>query len=64
MEQFNPNTKKAKLKRFWKETIRVFRITRRPNKEEYLTATKVTGLGIAVIGPIGLIIFLLKQLLF
>jgi protein transport protein SEC61 subunit gamma and related proteins len=57
-------TKKAKLKKFFKETLRVLRITRKPNKQEYLTTVKVTGLGAAIIGAIGFIIFLIKQLLF
>ena len=56
-------TKKAKLKKFFKETLRVIRITRKPNKQEYLTTVKVTGLGAAIIGAIGFVIFLLKQLL-
>jgi protein transport protein SEC61 subunit gamma and related proteins len=57
-------TKKAKLKKFFKETLRVLRITRKPNKQEYLTTVKVTGLGAAIIGAIGFVIFLIKQLLF
>jgi len=57
-------TKKNKVKRFIKETIRVIRITKKPNKTEFLSTVKVTGLGIAVIGAIGFIIFLGKQLLF
>ena len=57
-------TKTTKVKRFIKETIRVFRITKKPNKEEYKSIVKVTGLGICIIGAIGFIIFLLKQLLF
>lgn len=57
-------TKKAKLKKFFKETLRVIRITRKPNKQEYLTTVKVTGLGAAIIGAIGFVIFLIKQLLF
>jgi protein transport protein SEC61 subunit gamma-like protein len=53
-----------KIKRFLKETHRVLRITKKPNKEEFKTTVKVTGLGAAVIGVIGFIIFLIKQLLF
>ena len=34
------------------------------NKEEFKTTVKVTGLGAAVIGALGFIIFLIKQLLF
>ena len=56
--------KEHKLKRFIKETMRVLRITKKPNKEEYKSIVKITALGIAVIGLIGFIIFLGKQLLF
>ena len=60
MEQQKP----SKLKRFIKETKRVLRITKKPNREEFLTLVKVTGLGIAIIGIIGFAIFIIKQLLF
>ncbi len=56
-------TKKAKIKKFLKETYRVMKITRKPNKEEFLTTAKVTGIGAAIIGSIGFVIFMLKQLL-
>ena len=52
-----------RLKRFLKETVRVLRITKKPNKEEYKSLVKVTGIGISIIGAIGFIIFLLKYLL-
>ncbi len=54
----------GKLKRFIKETIRVLRITKKPSKEEYKSIIKVTSLGAAIIGALGFVIFLLKQLLF
>ena len=57
-------SKKNKVKRFIKETIRVLRITKKPSKEEYVSTLKITGLGVAVIGAIGFIIFLVKQLIF
>jgi len=59
-QEVKPN----KLKKFYKETIRVLRITKKPNQEEYKSIVKVTGLGICIIGAIGFIIFLIKQLLF
>ncbi len=55
---------KAKIKRFIKETVRILRITKRPNKTEFKNLVKVTGLGIAIIGIIGFVIFLGKQVLF
>lgn len=57
-------SKAQKIKRFLKETNRVLRITKKPNKEEFKTVVKITGLGAAVIGALGFIIFLIKQLLF
>jgi protein transport protein SEC61 subunit gamma and related proteins len=53
----------SKLKRFIKETVRVLRLTKRPGKVEYVGLVKVTGLGILIIGAIGFVIFLTKQLL-
>jgi protein transport protein SEC61 subunit gamma and related proteins len=58
------NARPSKMRRFWKETVRVLRITKKPNKEEFSTSLKITGIGIAIIGAIGFIIFLLRQLLF
>lgn len=55
--------KPNRVKRFIKETIRVLRITKKPSKEEYKSIVKVTGIGAAIIGAIGFIIFLLKQLI-
>ena len=56
-------TWKSKVKRFIKETVRVLRITKKPGAEEFKAVVKVTGLGMLVIGAIGFIIFILKQLL-
>ena len=58
------NVRPSKLRRFWKETVRVLRITKKPNKQEFTTSVKITGIGIAIIGALGFIIFLLRQLLF
>ena len=54
----------TKLKRFGRECWRVLKITKKPNKEEYKTIVKVSGLGILIIGMLGFIIQMLKQLLF
>ncbi len=52
-----------KLKDFVKECVRVLRITKRPDKEEFLTIVKVSGFGILIIGLIGFILHMLNQLL-
>ena len=56
--------KPSKVKRFIKETIRVLRITKKPDRNEFQSLVKITGLGIAIIGAIGFVIFITKQLLF
>ncbi len=60
----------AKLQEYWiktksfiKECIRVFHITKKPDKEEYKAIVKVTGLGILIIGAIGFIISISGALL-
>lgn len=59
-EETNAN----KIKRFIKETMRVLRITKKPGMTEYKSLLKVTGIGVAIIGMLGFVIFLIKQLLF
>jgi len=49
-----------KLKRFWKECIRVLRVTKKPDKVEFTTIVKVSALGILIIGLIGFLMHLLK----
>lgn len=63
-QEFEQVQQQGKLKRFIKETARVIRITKKPDWAEYKSLLKVTGLGIAAIGMLGFIIFLIKQLLF
>ncbi len=57
-------TRMQKLKKFLKECRRVIRVTRKPNKQEFKTIVKVSGLGMAIIGLIGFLIAMGKQLLF
>jgi len=53
----------GKLKDFWVQCKRVMRVTKKPNKEEYWTIVKVSGLGILIIGFIGFILQLINQLI-
>ena len=53
----------TKLKSFIKESIRVFKITRKPTKAEFLIIVKVSSIGIGVIGLIGFLITIGKELL-
>ncbi|MBN1646310.1 protein translocase SEC61 complex subunit gamma [Candidatus Woesearchaeota archaeon] len=53
-----------KVKSFFIQSMRVLRVTKKPDSFEYKTITKVSGLGIAAIGIIGFILALINQLLF
>jgi protein transport protein SEC61 subunit gamma and related proteins len=53
-----------KLKSFIAECKRVLMITKKPDKVEYNTTVKVAGLGILVIGALGFLLFLLKEIIF
>jgi len=53
-----------KFKNYMLHSWRVLLITKKPNKEEYKTVVKASGLGIAVIGLIGFLLHLFNQLLF
>jgi protein transport protein SEC61 subunit gamma-like protein len=59
--QQNP-TAVQRLKRFYGECVRVLTVTKKPDSVEYKTIVKVSGLGIALIGVIGFIITMIKQL--
>lgn len=52
-----------KIKRFLKECARVLKITKKPTREEFLTTVKVSGLGILIIGFLGFVIAMIKQLI-
>ena len=62
-EETTKPTLMQKIKRFYTECMRVLTVTKKPNKEEYLTIVKVSGLGILLIGIIGFIITMAQQLL-
>ena len=58
----NPSLK-LKIQRFITQCIRVLKITKRPNKDEYRMLVKVSGLGIAVIGMMGFLLHVIWVLL-
>jgi len=49
---------------FINESIRVLKVTRKPSKLEFQTIVKASGLGMVIIGLMGFIITMLKQLIF
>ena len=59
----SPSEWPDKLKRKLKEWRRVYRITKKPDREEFIAVVKVTGLGIMIVGVIGFAIFLAVDLL-
>lgn len=54
----------SKIKRFIRECRRVLRVTRKPTNEEFKTIVKVSGIGLGIIGMIGFVIAIIKQVLF
>ncbi len=52
-----------KLKEFSKECWRVLKVTRKPSTVEFKTIVKVSALGIAVIGLVGFLLQMIKQLM-
>ncbi|MDD5254184.1 MAG: protein translocase SEC61 complex subunit gamma [Candidatus Nanoarchaeia archaeon] len=48
---------------FLQECKRVFTITKKPSKTEFIAIVKVTGIGIALIGLLGFIITILFQMI-
>ena len=53
-----------RLRGFINESARVLKVTRKPSKLEFQTIVKASGLGMVIIGMLGFIITMLKQLLF
>jgi protein transport protein SEC61 subunit gamma-like protein len=64
MEEEVKPTIRRKIKDFIRECKRVLIVTKKPTKEEFKTIVKVSGLGIIIIGVIGFLIQMVKQLLF
>ena len=53
---------KASTNDFLKQCKRVLQVARKPDREEYFQFSKVTALGIAIIGVIGFIFVLVATL--
>ncbi|MBL7055256.1 protein translocase SEC61 complex subunit gamma [Candidatus Woesearchaeota archaeon] len=53
-----------KLQRFTKECIRVLKITKKPDKTEFSTIVKMSGLGMIIIGLLGFTISMVHALIF
>ncbi|PIN81270.1 protein translocase SEC61 complex subunit gamma [Candidatus Woesearchaeota archaeon CG10_big_fil_rev_8_21_14_0_10_32_9] len=53
---------KERFVNFVGECARVLRVTKKPTKEEYWTITKVSAIGILIIGLIGFLLHLINAL--
>jgi protein transport protein SEC61 subunit gamma-like protein len=52
-----------KLKTFYEECARVITVTKKPNKTEFWTISKVAAIGILLLGILGFLIFIVKQVI-
>jgi len=50
------------IKRFFRSARRIFVVSKKPDRGEYSTIAKVTGLGIIIIGIIGFVLILIFSL--
>ena len=53
-----------KLRDFITECKRVVRVTKKPNREEYKTIVKISGIGMGIIGLLGFLVHFIKELIF
>ena len=64
MDEQNKNSWKYKVKSFLQESLRVLKVTKKPDAVEFRTIVKVSGLGILIIGGLGFVIQMFKLLFF
>jgi len=57
------NLNKESMLSFIKQCRRVLIVSKRPDMEEYQNVSKVTGIGVIIIGVIGFIISIIAQLI-
>lgn len=51
------------MRDFVEQCLRVLRLTIKPTKEEYLTVSKVSFIGLFIIGFLGFIVFVVKMVI-
>lgn len=51
-----------RIQQFINQSIRVYKVTRKPTKEEYKMIVKMSAIGITIIGMIGFIITYIREL--
>lgn len=52
-----------RLDRFVKDSKRVLKVSRKPDRAEYFEFAKITALGILIIGAVGFVIVIIGQLI-
>lgn len=57
------NLNKESMANFIKQCQRVLKVSRKPDREEFINVAKVTGIGILIIGVIGFVINIIGQLI-
>lgn len=57
------NLNKESMANFIKQCQRVLKVSKKPDREEYINVAKVTGIGIILIGVIGFIISIIGQII-
>ena len=53
-----------RLKSFSNECVRVLKVTRKPDSLEFKTIVKVSGLGMIIVGMIGFMMSMVRQIFF
>lgn len=53
----------SKIKSLVERIKRVLLVSSKPDKDEFKQSAKITGIGLAIIGIIGFVIFLIVQLI-
>ena len=51
----------SKLKSFILQCKRVFKVTKKPSRDEFMIIVKVSGIGILIIGLLGFVINMIYQ---
>ena len=54
---------KERIDKFIKDSKRVLKVSKKPDKQEYFELAKVTSLGVVIVGVIGFVVFLLGALI-
>jgi protein transport protein SEC61 subunit gamma and related proteins len=57
------NLNKKSIVDFIKLCQRVLHVSKKPGREEFMNVSKITGIGVLIIGAIGFIISIVAQLL-